>query len=121
VWSRLGCGRATGAAKIILQIDAENVARRVRASYIELPADKPANYDSNDLVAEYGPDALAQLLESPKVRAMRYRLLSSADLTNAPPLAWLVRGVLPSQGLACVFGAAPRSKSVTVKYISNQR
>ena len=40
-----------------------------------------------------------------------YRVLTAVDVMNAPPLQWLVRGVLPAQGLACIFGASGSGKS----------
>jgi len=93
------------------EVDAQSIAKEVRGSYVELPTDKPVNYDANDLAAEDGLDVLARLLEHPKLPAMRYRLLGSADLANIQPLNWLIRGVLPSRGLACIFGASGSGKS----------
>jgi KaiC/GvpD/RAD55 family RecA-like ATPase len=90
---------------------AEAIAKDVRAEWVEMPADKPSNYDANDYAAEHGADSLATLLETPKTPAMRYRLLSAAELMDVPPLQWLVRGVLPSAGLASIFGASGSGKS----------
>ncbi|WP_213780112.1 helicase RepA family protein [Caballeronia sp. dw_276] len=47
---------------------------------------------------------------TPKV-AKQYRLQSADDLCNAPPLRWLVRGVLPVSGLAAVYGPSGSGKS----------
>ncbi|MBC8745209.1 MULTISPECIES: AAA family ATPase [Paraburkholderia] len=41
----------------------------------------------------------------------RYRVLSADDLANAPPLRWLVRGVLPASGLASIYGPSGSGKS----------
>ena len=41
----------------------------------------------------------------------RFSVLSAADVMNAPPLQWLVRGVLPATGLACIYGASTSGKS----------
>ena len=90
---------------------AETIAKAVRAEWVEMPPDKPANYDANDYAAEHGPDALTAMLATPKAPTMRFRLLSAAEMMNAPPLQWLVRGVLPAQGLACIFGASGSGKS----------
>lgn len=42
---------------------------------------------------------------------LRYRLLSSDDLRALPPLSWCVRGVLPSVGLAALYGPSGSGKS----------
>jgi KaiC/GvpD/RAD55 family RecA-like ATPase len=44
----------------------------------------------------------------------RYKLLNSADIAKLPPLKWLVRGVLPSEGLCAVYGASGSGKSFLV-------
>lgn len=49
--------------------------------------------------------------EPPKAPEMRYRILGAGDLLNMPPLRWLVRGVLPAQGLACLYGASASGKT----------
>ena len=41
----------------------------------------------------------------------RYKLLSGTDLRNLPPLTWCVRGVLPTVGLAALFGPSASGKS----------
>jgi AAA domain len=41
----------------------------------------------------------------------RFTVLTAADVMNAPPLQWLVRGVLPATGLACIYGASTSGKS----------
>lgn len=90
---------------------AEAIAKDVRGESVEMPADKPANYDANDYAAEHGADALVALLAKPTAPAIRFRVLSSAEVMNAPPLQWRVRGVLPATGLACIYGASGSGKS----------
>lgn len=90
---------------------AEAIARAIRGQWVELPADKPANYDANDYALEHSAEALADLLAMAKSAPMRYRLLAADDLMAAPPLRWLVRGVLPAAGLAAAFGASGSGKS----------
>lgn len=90
---------------------AETIAKEIRAEWVEMPAEKPANYDANDYEGEHGADALATLLATVKAPVMRFRLLSAAEMMNAPPLQWMVRGVLPATGLACIFGASGSGKS----------
>ncbi|WP_248320816.1 AAA family ATPase [Caballeronia sp. Sq4a] len=43
--------------------------------------------------------------------ATRFRLRSAAELANALPMPWLVRGVLPKEGLAALFGPSGSGKS----------
>lgn len=45
------------------------------------------------------------------VSAPRFTLLTTEEVMNAPPLQWLVRGVLPATGLACIYGASSSGKS----------
>lgn len=90
---------------------AAEIARAVGGSWAELPDDKPANYDANDYAAEYGADELADLLHQAKAPPMRYRLMRAGDVVDAPPLRWLVRGVLPADGLAALYGASGSGKS----------
>lgn len=91
--------------------EAEEVARRVRGAWVNLPQEKPKNYDANDYAAEHGADELAELLGRPESPAFRYRIRTAAEVLNAPPLRWMVRGVLPAEGLACIFGASGSGKS----------
>lgn len=90
---------------------AEAIAREVSGAWVEMPSDKPENYDANDYETEHDSDALAALLQAAKTPPMRYRLLSGADLLNAQPLRWLVRGVLPNEGLAALYGPSGSGKS----------
>lgn len=90
---------------------AAEIARAVGGAWVELPDDKPANYDVNDFAAEHGDAALSDLLHQPKTPPMRYRLMRADEVVDAPPLHWLVRGVLPAAGLAALFGASGSGKS----------
>lgn len=96
------------------ECQAANIAAAVNGEWCELPANKPANYDANDYALEFGVDALAALLERPKRPALRFKLVSAADLSEAPPLAWMVRGVLPLEGLAALYGPSGSGKSFLV-------
>lgn len=40
-----------------------------------------------------------------------YRLLKSGDIHAMPPLTWRVKGVMPSQGLAAIYGPSASGKS----------
>ena len=90
------------------------IAAAVTGQWVEMPADKPGNYDANDYLQEAGADALAALLERVKAPAMRFKLLSGADLCKAEPMRWLVRGVLPVEGLAALYGASGSGKSFLI-------
>ena len=93
------------------EADAEKIAADVSGQWIEMPTDKPGNYDANDYALEFGTGALSDLLQRPQAPLMRFKLLSGADLCNAPPMRWMVRGVLPVEGLAALFGASGSGKS----------
>lgn len=108
------------AARIVIvpdrgkEADAEAIARELTGAWVELPSDKPANYDANDYEAQHGIDALADLLRAAKTPPMRYRLQSADDLLTAPPLRWMIQGVLPAAGFAAVYGPSGSGKSFLV-------
>ena len=93
---------------------AQEIAGTVNGEWCELPADKPANYDANDYALEFGAAALDGLLALKKRPPMRFNVLSGADLSQAPPLRWMVRGVLPLDGLAALYGPSGSGKSFLV-------
>jgi hypothetical protein len=94
--------------------DCEAIARTVSGASVGLPAEWPAGADINDLHIRDGLDALAQLLAKPVEPARRFRVMTGADVAALPPVQWLVQGVLPTEGLACVFGAPGSGKSFIV-------
>ncbi|WP_333980382.1 AAA family ATPase [Burkholderia orbicola] len=108
------------AARIVIvpdrgkEMDAEDIAREITGAWVELPADKAANYDANDYEAEHGIEALADMLRAAKTPPMRYRLQSADDLLRAPPLRWVVQGVLPASGFGAVYGPSGSGKSFLV-------
>ncbi|MCW5584035.1 MAG: AAA family ATPase, partial [Gammaproteobacteria bacterium] len=91
-----------------------DIATAISAAWIELPKDKPANYDVNDYALEYGHEKLELLLNHLKTPEMHYRLLSGDELLNAPPMRWIVQGVLPAEGLAALYGASGSGKSFLI-------
>jgi phage/plasmid primase-like uncharacterized protein len=93
------------------EAQAEAIAREHGCQVVRMPADKPANYDANDYAAEHGADALEELLSTPAEPERRYKLRTAAELAALPPLVWLVRGVLPAEGLAALFGASGSGKT----------
>lgn len=108
------------AARLVLVPDrakeskAEAIAAIVNCEWCELPSDKPANYDANDYTLEFGGEALADLLNRTIAPPMRFKMLSGADLCAAPPMRWMVRGVLPLDGLAALYGPSGSGKSFLV-------
>lgn len=69
-----------------------------------------------DLIAsavhKFGQVSFDEVLEQAKTAPeRRYKLLGSAALAALPPLAWRVRGVLPEQGLAAIYGPSGSGKS----------
>ncbi|HUX64787.1 AAA family ATPase [Sulfuricella sp.] len=90
---------------------AATIAAAIAGQWMAMPDNKPSNYDANDYAAEKGSEALAALLERPQAPSMRFKLLSGADLCNSAPMRWMVRGVLPVEGLAALFGASGSGKS----------
>ena len=94
--------------------DAAKIAADVGAVVAAMPPGWPDNSDVGDLAKAEGGDVLALLLEAaaePPKPAARYKLLGSADLHALPPLKWRVRGVLPADGLAGLYGPSASGKS----------
>lgn len=65
--------------------------------------------------AKYGPADISALISQAEAsNEPRYKLLTGDDLAQLPPLRWAVRGVLPAQGLAAVYGPSGSGKSFMV-------
>ena len=90
------------------------IAKDVHGAWVELPPELGQNGDLNDLHQRDGLPAVAALLERTKEHAQRFRLLTPADLAALPPVRWRVRGVLPLEGIAAVFGPSGSGKSFLV-------
>jgi hypothetical protein len=97
--------------------DAEAIAREVDGRWIELPAEKPTNYDANDFEAEHGVDALADLLRSARQPEVRLPL----DITFADELPdavaapdELVQGVLTAGASSVLYGDSNSGKTFFV-------
>lgn len=93
------------------EIQAEKIAGDINGEWCELPSDMPDNYDANDYGLEFGGDALADLLNRTNGPPMRFKVQSGADLCAAAPMRWMVRGVLPLEGLAALYGPSGSGKS----------
>lgn len=90
---------------------AAEIARALDCQFIELPPDTPRNGDINDIEQAEGIEAVRRLLESAKSAPQRFQLLTPAELAALPPVRWLVRGVLPQEGIAAVYGPPGSGKS----------
>lgn len=94
-----------------MEQQAAHIAAAVGGCWVELPPEKPKNYDANDYALEYGHDALEELLTHLKIPEMRFKPRFGDDLCNSPPMRWLLQGVLPSVGLAVLYGPSGSGKS----------
>lgn len=96
------------------EASAAEIAREVGAAVAYMPEGEVQNFDANDLAQRDGIDVLAELLEGAQEPAKpepRYKLLGADELRNLPPLTWRVRGVLPAEGLAALYGPSASGKS----------
>jgi hypothetical protein len=72
--------------------------------------------DAFDLFVHYkhGGDKGAALREAQREAppdAARYRLMTAEEISKLPPVRWLVRGILPADGLAAIYGASGSGKT----------
>ena len=90
---------------------AAKIASEIGCQWVELPQDKPSNYDVNDYAYDHSYDSLTVLLAGAKSPELRYKLLSVDDLCAAPPMEWIVKGLIPKNGLAALYGPSGSGKS----------
>lgn len=67
---------------------AADIAAAVSGQWVEMPDDKPSNYDVNDFLQEAGSSALAVLLEQtkePPAKEASFNRISLADVWSNPP------------------------------------
>ncbi|KVS13849.1 AAA family ATPase [Burkholderia vietnamiensis] len=111
------------AARIVIvpdrgkETDAEAIARDIAGAWVDLPADRPANYDANDYEAELGADALADLLRA--ARAPEVRLSLDVAFADELPDAVaapdeLVQGLLTGGGGSVLYGDSNSGKTFFV-------
>jgi hypothetical protein len=93
------------------ETQAAEVARHHNAEWVELPADKPNNYDACDFATEHDDEALAELLGTTKRPAQRFHLLTADELRALPAVRWRIHGVLPAEGIGAVYGPSASGKS----------
>lgn len=124
-WGRVGSVAADiretdQTARIVLVPDAgkEREASSIAADISGLIAAMPEGWETNsdvhDLAKRDGLDVLEALLlnaiEPPKPQP-RYKLINADGLRNLPTLVWRIRGVLPTEGLAALYGPSGSGKS----------
>ena len=59
-------------------------------------------------------NAMAALLDGDRVgakAAQRYKLLTAADLEAMPPIRWRIKGIMPTTGMAQIYGPSKAGKS----------
>lgn len=96
------------------QADAETIAREVGGAWVEMPPDKPANFDANDFEHDHGTESLADLLRAAKIPPMPLHdgviLVNGSDL-KPEPVRWLWDGWLAMGKLHILAGAPGQGKT----------
>ena len=90
------------------------IAEAVGGGWVCAPDDLGNNGDINDMEKRDGWQAVARLLDAVEFPPVRFRLMTAGDLLRLPPVQWIVRGVLPRDGLAVVYGPSGSGKSFLV-------
>ena len=106
----------------------------VLRDYLDHPATRLGEWNRSDLESYY--ETLAEQAEptidesaifrkvfGPKFpemfrRTRKFNLQSAGDLSRMPPLTWLIKGVLPAQGVGAMFGGSSDGKSFAAKDMS---
>jgi hypothetical protein len=79
---------------------------RWNARYNQIPALVDSAY-----MKFFKDDFVSHLEEAKSNINQKFKLLSSKDLAEIPPLKWVVRGVMPSSGLGAIYGPSGSGKS----------
>jgi putative DNA primase/helicase len=90
-----------------------NVDEDALGDVVDLVPDD-SDHSDKDLMQEIYSDALIDLSEALEAPVLRFRLLTDDDLSKLPPVEWRIKNVLPSHGLAVVFGPSGSGKSFLV-------
>jgi len=90
------------------------IAEALGCGWISAPDNLGNNGDINDMAQRDGIEAVAVLLAGAIFPPVRFRLLSVGDLMRLPPVQWIVKGVLPRDGLAVFYGPSGSGKSFLV-------
>ncbi|MEO8401061.1 MAG: AAA family ATPase [Gammaproteobacteria bacterium] len=89
-------------------------AKKLGVCWVELPEDKPSNYDVSDYSKDFGSSNLGLLLSKKIKLSLRYQLLTGDELISAPPMQWIITGVIPASGLVALFGPSGSGKSFLI-------
>lgn len=100
--------RHLAAASDLLARIALGIVREGRVADDETPLPAADDGDSRPASADFFDD---EEIVTAQESAPRFPLLSAADLLALPPLRWRVRGILPSEGLAALYGPPSCGKS----------
>lgn len=93
------------------EISAAKIANAISGQWIELPQDKPSNYDVSDYARDHGYEALAKLLIFIKSPELHYKLLSVGEVCESSSMHWIVKGIIPRIGLTALYGPSGSGKS----------
>lgn len=107
-------------AQIVLVADVgkrekcRQIAVAIGSGWVSAPDDLGNNGDINDMEKRDGLQSVANLLANIQFPPQRFPLLSATDLLRLPSVQWIVKGVLPSEGLVAIYGPSGSGKSFLV-------
>lgn len=90
---------------------AAEIARAFDCQWVEMPADKPPNYDINDMHVEADLSAVARHLGTARGHARKYQPLTAGMLMALPLVRWRIKHVLPETGIGVMGGQSGAGKS----------
>lgn len=105
------------------EADAREIAAELSCLVAPMPEGSPHNHGADDYAAEHGTEELGALLEQASEPASdstsetgnkpasRFTLMTPAELLALPSRRWRVKGVLPADGVAAVYGPSASGKS----------
>jgi hypothetical protein len=103
---------AFGSGEAAYAYIAWSMKQQVPRSSCEKPrSDMSVGVEANDYRQRHAASMLAAPPEHARTSLTRFKLLSGAELCNAQPMRWMVRGVLPMEGLAALYGPSGSGKS----------
>lgn len=89
-----------------------HAAKKCTQVYGEDNALAGLSQEQRDFYMERAKEFVKLLLKKKEERAQeRFQLQSAQDFLSAPPLRWLVKGVLPQDGVAAMYGPSGSGKS----------
>lgn len=86
-------------------------ARLVNATTIFPSFDGADGSDFNDLAQQSGLEAVRRLIADVVEPPQRFRLMTADEIADLPPVRWRVRGALPQEGIAAIYGPPGSGKS----------